>query len=852
MSKSAFTLGLLLACFQYGGSAAPTWPASTDELEDILFLTSGYRASGFATLVTPCNKEFETGRITSAAWLRTAFHDMATGNAFTRVGGLDGSLQFEFTNGESDGKAFPTSLAMWGSFLSSKTSLSDVIAAAVYTSTRSCGGLPVPIRGGHVDATGSGQLGVPQPQNTAQTFEQQFTRMGFNKTAMIQLVACGHTLGSAHAPESPQIVQAGTLPLDTTPSTFDSKIATEYVSGTTKNPLVVGISVNSQRNSDRKVFGSDNNATIGTLQDTQTFSRVCQSLFQQMIELVPAGVTLSDVIAPYDVKPYDIQLTLLDGGEKLKFTGDIRIRTTLRKNVAQVQLVYKDRTGAAVSTPIGTTVSGTASGFDDTFLFFGFSTEIPSGTSISSFDVVVTVAGGTSQTFNNNGNSFKVDDTLFYQAPQSCVVPNNGIRVAAARRISAQSTPSLRVVEKKPKASPNPVPSLAISNIALNEAQGGSNDYVISTATYVLASPGTPAMFGVYAGALVDVSKSTDSLPTTCKPFNASPSPTEPSSPAFAYQGCYYDAAVPRALPSEFLVNDNMTIERCSAFCTKYQLFGLEYGRECYCGDKLDSTSTIQAISDCNMPCSGNQTETCGAASRLSLYKNLKYVPPSSTSPTSTPTGTPSTSSTPTPTSTPSLQGYDYVGCLSDAVENRTLHDKFETKSDNSYTACAAFCSGYEFFGVEYAAECYCGISLAYTDPKPLSDCSMPCTGDPKSYCGAGNRLTVFKNKTPIRAPTNPPIEGYKYKGCYTDSVNKRTLSEHIYFDAAMTVDKCAAQCTSYKYFGTEYGGECYCGNMLSADTATAAESDCQFLCGGDKQQLCGAGDRLSLYEKSS
>jgi len=63
-----------------------------------------------------------------------------------------------------------------------------------------------------------------------------------------------------------------------------------------------------------------------------------------------------------------------------------------------------------------------------------------------------------------------------------------------------------------------------------------------------------------------------------------------------------------------------------------------------------------------------------------------------------------------------------------------------------------------------------------------------------------------------------------------------------------MTLESCAAFCAGNKYFGTEYGGECYCGNLLAASSAEADQADCSMPCTGDATELCGAGNRLSLY----
>lgn len=63
-----------------------------------------------------------------------------------------------------------------------------------------------------------------------------------------------------------------------------------------------------------------------------------------------------------------------------------------------------------------------------------------------------------------------------------------------------------------------------------------------------------------------------------------------------------------------------------------------------------------------------------------------------------------------------------------------------------------------------------------------------------------------------------------------------------------MTLESCAAFCGSYAYFGVEYGDECYCGNTLGTGSVIAANTDCSMLCPGNQLELCGAGNRLSLY----
>lgn len=362
----------LIAIFSGWGAAQPTWPSSIDELEDVMFLNTGYKNRGFAAHITPCSfSEFGAGRQTAAEWLRIGFHDMSTTNVyFAPHGGIDASIAFELNDGENIGAGFNTTLVTYGGLFNSRLSVSDLIALGVYASVRGCGGPVVPMRGGRVDATAAGPLGVPQPQNGQGTFINQFTRMGFNTTDMIQMTACGHTLGGVHAGDFNNIVAPGTAPNDfqlfDTTTAFDNEIAVRYINGNDTDALAVGIATSSGRNSDFAVFTADKNVTLQAMTNAATFNSMCSSILQRMIETVdPTIVTLSDVIAPYEVKPSGLQLTLLSGGTQIAFSGDIRVRTTSR-TVSSVQVVYTDRNGVIGGT-ISTTLSGTANGFDDSF-----------------------------------------------------------------------------------------------------------------------------------------------------------------------------------------------------------------------------------------------------------------------------------------------------------------------------------------------------------------------------------------------------------------------------------------------------------------------------------------------------
>lgn len=259
----------------------------------------------------------------------------------------------------------------------------------------------------------------------------------------------------------------------------------------------------------------------------------------------------------------------------------------------------------------------------------------------------------------------------------------------------------------------------------------------------------------------------------------------------------------------------------------------------------------------------GNSSEICGDANRLSIYSN---GPPTQLTKPSVPSA---------------IGSYSYVGCYTEASSGRALSSMATSGSSVDLDSCANFCKGYTYFGVEYADECYCGNALgAGSTSATETDCSMTCAHNSSEICGAGNRLTLYtliggvslsststtpvstasSTSTPVStlissmtlpasstststlAPTptgpvlKPAVGAYTFLGCYTESTNPnlRALGSGTYAYDTMTLETCAGNCTSYTYFGVEYGRECYCGNVIRGDSVlAAAQGDCNFVCPG-------------------
>ncbi|KAH8672637.1 hypothetical protein BGZ60DRAFT_282514 [Tricladium varicosporioides] len=823
-----------------GRAAIPTWPAPIDELEDVMYLNTGYRSRGLSSHITPCSySEFGAGRQTAAEWLRIGFHDMATTDIFFAPhGGLDGSIAFELLNGENVGAGFETSLKIYSNFLNSRLSIADMIALGVYSSVRGCGGPAIPMRGGRVDATKAGKMGVPQPQNSRGAFINQFSRMGFNVTDMIQMVACGHTMGGVHAAEFPNIVTPGTAPndfqlFDTTPE-FDNNIVVQYVNGPISDPLTVGPSIANTRNSDFQVFAAETpntNSTVKAMQAPATFNSVCSSILQRMIETIdPGTTTLSDVIQPYEVKPSGLQLTLLAGGTQIKFSGDIRVRTSIRSasQIASVQLIYKDRTGGSTcgSCSITTTVAGTANGFDDSFSFYSFDANLPSASSISSFTVLITLTSGGTETYNNNGGGFPIQDLVIAQTPQSCV-SNGNLTVFAAVRSTVTTPVSMNVTQKVARASGTPVPALVSQSIPL--VKGSTvGPYDVYSASYIISST-VGTKYGVVSGTFSDDFKDVSALGSVCAPLSSSapsstststtasqtstsisssatPSPTlshKSTIGAYTYLGCYTEGNGARALTGKSTYDyPAMTLEKCAAACTGFTYWGVEYGGECYCGSALDSTSTLASLSDCSFVCPGNQYEYCGAGNRLEMYQLSSQV---------------STSS-----SVSSTKGSTSSSSFSSTVSSSSSSSSSSRSSSSS-----------------------------------SSSSTVSSTSKLSSTSSTSSSVTTSSITSVTATPTLhivPSALGYTYYGCYTEGSGTRALNSAFSASDAMTVEQCITSCSSggYRYAGAEYGRECWCGDSFGTGSSLVLDGDCSMTCAGDKYEYCGAGNRLGVYVRGS
>jgi hypothetical protein len=268
------------------------------------------------------------------------------------------------------------------------------------------------------------------------------------------------------------------------------------------------------------------------------------------------------------------------------------------------------------------------------------------------------------------------------------------------------------------------------------------------------------------------------SSPSSSSPIgnNNAQSTAGPSIPAniglFSYNSCFTEATDGRALTAFALADNSVTLQTCAGNCTQYKYFGVEYSRECYCGNSLSAASVIATDGRCSMTCSGNSSEICGGPNGLTLYSQGNFSV-SATNSISTLAASP----TPLPTVIQNCGMFFYQACYSE-VQGRALQGKAVASNDMTVRYCAGNCSSFAYMAVEYGAECYCGNTLV-SGSAPVTDgrCNMPCAGNAGTICGGPNGLTLYQYQATNVTSTSPLATSTASLSTVTSQANLTTLT---------------------------------------------------------------------------
>ncbi|KAG9340590.1 hypothetical protein JZ751_021412 [Albula glossodonta] len=154
-----------------------------------------------------------------------------------------------------------------------------------------------------------------------------------------------------------------------------------------------------------------------------------------------------------------------------------------------------------------------------------------------------------------------------------------------------------------------------------------------------------------------------------------------------------------------------------------------------------------------------------------------------------------------------------YIGCFLDDAKDRALKGSvFYDFRKMTSTLCQDTCSesGYQFAGLEYGSECYCGNRVTGGRTRE-EDCNLDCKGEKGTPCGGVGRLSVYKVEEQL--PGQKRYRNVRYRGCFKRPANvSAAFLSHI-IQPNLTSQSCVAACTDKELpLAILRRPDCFCG----------------------------------------
>lgn len=181
--------------------------------------------------------------------------------------------------------------------------------------------------------------------------------------------------------------------------------------------------------------------------------------------------------------------------------------------------------------------------------------------------------------------------------------------------------------------------------------------------------------------------------PTRLTTYKSNIQATAAGAPAgWTAVGCLTDSGNSRTFDGYRFASDNMNYTVCTSACASrgFNFAGIQYGRECYCGNTQGGSTA--ATSDCSMNCAGDMYSKCGGSWRLTAFKSIaNNTVPATTTTAATTTAASTTSAAASAPAAPS--GWTTVGCWTDQGNPRSLNGyKYSSGTAMTYESCTSAC----------------------------------------------------------------------------------------------------------------------------------------------------------------
>eukprot|EP00941_MAST-03F_sp_MAST-3F-sp1_P003154 g3154.t1 len=152
------------------------------------------------------------------------------------------------------------------------------------------------------------------------------------------------------------------------------------------------------------------------------------------------------------------------------------------------------------------------------------------------------------------------------------------------------------------------------------------------------------------------------------------------------------------------------------------------------------------------------------------------------------------------PAATDSISSYSQIACFKD-TSSRDLDGQSYSSSTMTPSECSAYCSDFDYFGLQYYSQCFCGNSFGKYGEVSQSECNLPCKGNDAVMCGAAYRNNVY---------AQPGVSSSVRYLIESDSTSGSTLT--FTPDTLSLGDMYHAEQYFVERVGEEYGGLCGVG----------------------------------------
>jgi len=300
------------------------------------------------------------------------------------------------------------------------------------------------------------------------------------------------------------------------------------------------------------------------------------------------------------------------------------------------------------------------------------------------------------------------------------------------------------------------------------------------------------------------------------------------------YLGCFRDRKNPRSardIGAIYTTNNSNSIQYCINDCRLrgYQFAGLQWTRECWCGNSYGRYGTADNCNS-NCPTGGGK---CGGSEANSVYYTGRRI------------NVPGVAR---------IVRASYISCFIDRSQRDLpfLVPASElARSTVQVGRCRNKCRSlnYKYAGLQYRQECWC--SNTYGRYGTANNCNLNCRGNNSHICGGNWANSVYESGAVTSYTGIHTQLTSNYLGCFRDKKippSERMLGTNIKNDNAMTQFWCVSLCrnNNHRYAGVQFGRECWCGNSIGRH---GRANNCNMRCRGNSSQFCGGSLANNVFD---